>query len=576
MQFNVNGSTLELQEGFDLQFTRKNILFAFDNIECERSVSFDIPATPNNMRIFSLAQWVQTNGIGMRRRYDAQLIDGIIIKDGYLYISKYENKKYKAVFVTGELLGLQRIKNAGKIAEIVTFGEHVVWDITSFSPAAGRDSVFEQIRYDTKADAPLPSVRLQTVLEVALQNLNANYTLPNSNETIYARYIPDKLNGIKEQQIEMDATAAPMSTGSDYPICYDTDLGVLQTLFGQDLARVQRTIGVPATTIYRGRVRQLIARQNIQITFPASWNDDLFIGYFNDGDSNLLTEFTFYGDREFDEYGIVSGDSLRGRSVKITRGEKFTIINKEDYINEQTSSGLMLGWDFAYSRTFEFAIKGLEVEFNSDVRLQDNLPDVTVVDLLKTFAAISGLQLNYTEAIGITFEDLNFDNWSVFDINGKVIDDDNCVRKFGDYAQKNIVQFSSDENIPDTSRIRQVYEIDNDNLTAEKELYKIPFSEGENTGEIQEHQLLGANETKTIADASVNVQALTRIHLNTNSGIMELCDASTCITVQARMNFMEYEQRITPKTIIFHQGSRYAWIEAQYNKGVVKMELAKI
>ncbi|MBO7272677.1 MAG: hypothetical protein J6U89_07355, partial [Bacteroidaceae bacterium] len=103
LRFNVGGLYLETPEDLSLTFKKTNILFAFDKIECERSTSFDIPATPQNDRIFEISKWIQTDGAGMRRRYTAQMQDAMLTKDGYLYVDAYANGKYKAVFITGEL-----------------------------------------------------------------------------------------------------------------------------------------------------------------------------------------------------------------------------------------------------------------------------------------------------------------------------------------------------------------------------------------------------------------------------------------------------------------------------------------
>lgn len=55
MQFKINGEELDLYEGLALTFKKSNILLSFDNIECERTASFSVPATPRNDAIFGLA-----------------------------------------------------------------------------------------------------------------------------------------------------------------------------------------------------------------------------------------------------------------------------------------------------------------------------------------------------------------------------------------------------------------------------------------------------------------------------------------------------------------------------------------
>ena len=117
---------MDLPADLSLTLKRTNMLFAFDKIECERSASFNIPATPNNDAIFQLSKMPQAYGSGMRVRYSAQMQASGVTKNGYLYVDSYAGT-YKAIFVTGELLGLKAIKDAGKIGEIISPTETTQW-----------------------------------------------------------------------------------------------------------------------------------------------------------------------------------------------------------------------------------------------------------------------------------------------------------------------------------------------------------------------------------------------------------------------------------------------------------------
>ena len=55
IEFNVGGILLDVPSGTRLQFVKKNILFAFDGIECERTTSFRLPKTPTNLRAFDFS-----------------------------------------------------------------------------------------------------------------------------------------------------------------------------------------------------------------------------------------------------------------------------------------------------------------------------------------------------------------------------------------------------------------------------------------------------------------------------------------------------------------------------------------
>ena len=219
MQFKVGNEFLELPADFGLQFTRKNPLFAFDSLECERTVSFDIPATPKNDRIFELARWVQARGAGMRRRYDAQLQGSMVTKDGYLYISEYSDGKYKAIFVTGELLGLQRIKALGKIPEIMTYQQTTPVSISGGSPTALAASIWANVRYRHPSGEPLsPSISLQKLYETICAQYNINAAAFPS-ELTGMRIVPAKAKGIKKGAVEFTGTGSAMETDGTYPVC---------------------------------------------------------------------------------------------------------------------------------------------------------------------------------------------------------------------------------------------------------------------------------------------------------------------------------------------------------------------
>ena len=57
------------------------------------------------------------------------------------------------------------------------------------------------------------------------------------------------------------------------------------------------------------------------------------------------------------------------------------------------------------------------------IRLQENLPEVTLVDLLKTFAAITKRGIDYNvETNTISFFDFNFNKSNGINLDDKVID----------------------------------------------------------------------------------------------------------------------------------------------------------
>lgn len=575
IRFNINGEYLDLPDDISVQFKKSNILFAFDNIECERSTSFDIPATPQNNRIFSLAKCVQMDGEGMRRRYEAQMQAGLVTQDGYLHIDQYDSGRYKAVFVTGELLGLKRLKDAGKISDIITPTETAIFGVNQ-SPYIGKSSAFLGVMYDASGGAVVPSVRLQTIIDRAMQAVGVQWTAPTTSQ--YLRFIPQQASGVKSQSATFTGISHPMSTAT-YPVAYEIGISAATEVLLKTTARVrteERATG-GGVTARLGLAQQYTARQPLQLSFPSDWDDDLFVGYFVNGDSALLSEFQFYGGRSFDDTGAATGESLRGRTVDVARGAYFTIIDKRCFVNEPYSGGTLYGWSFVNAEC-EFEIEGGEMEAQSVLRLVDNLPDATVTDLLKIFAATSGKLLYYSDINGVTFDDLDLSAFDTFDLTGKVIATKDVRRTFGDYAQRNVIEFESGESVPAAVRITQAYTIDNDNLQEEKSLLKIKYSEGKSAGAYGARTYAQVPEgVAAIADADVpnGGSGMFRVALAKNAGLQALLDASTSVQIQALLTLLEFNQ-ITPKTALYYAGVRYVWTEAQWANGVATLKVSKI
>ena len=564
MRFNVGGQFLELPDNFSVQFKKTNILFAFDKAECERSASFDVPDTPTNNRIFGISKWVQTSGDGMRRRYDAQLQASGVTKDGYLYVDSYSKGKYKAVFVTGELLGLQRLRNAGKIADFMLFSNIDNYSVIGISPSAAESSIWEGVSYKRPTGALVrPSIRLGQLYDAIFTQLGVTHSqIPSASASI--RIIPNEIKGIQAENVTLTETASQMATNGTYPVCLNVSNSLVGDVISYSTARVARKANSGATT-YTGTARVFYARQNIKITFSEYWNDDLFIGRFISGyyqtEEYLLEIFEFLGDRSFDRDKNVTGESLRGRTVEIEQGSTFLIISKDDYVYAQESGGLTEGWAIS-TKECSVEIEGGEITSGAYVRLQDNLPDITAVDLLKYIASFSGRMLNYDDANGITFDALEFSTWSKKELKD-VIELDNITRVFSDYAQRNLVQFADKKGI--------VYTIDNDNINEEKELQNLPFVQG---GGVADVIYIGDNTEGDVVGTNGGGGYLARVELQKNAGLQALCDASTSVQVRARMTLLEFDH-ITPKTLIYYAGVRYVWTEAQWSKGVVTLKLSK-
>jgi len=576
MQLLCDGVLLDLYDNAGLQFTHKNPLFAFDKMECERTTQFKLPCTPTNDRVMALARIPAYVGTGMRQRFAAQLQDGILVKDGYLYVSGYDGKDYTAVFVTGELVGLQAIKNAGKLPEILDYT--AVLQIASPSnPSTTKSNAWYQIDYKTNGLVS-PSLRAYQVAKDALDAIGVSYTI----DADYFRMFKGIPSGVVEQSGSFSRTTVFPSLTDPVPTCATAVMSGahgLANLFTIQEAGIGGTLVNGGTTYYyKGKVKQFKCLQPITITFPEDWDNDIFFGYFASQPTeyiDILGAFAFLGDRSFNESKVITGDSLRGRSVELATGDMFTFIHYDDWNpNYSGSAGTGQGWFFegGVLSDLVFSVEGGDLALFDYVREQDQLPEITLVQLLKALATANGKVLYYTDADGVSYDDLNFSTWSVKEID-TLTKRGEVSRTFGDYGQENIIEYQSDEGVLDIERITQDYTIPNVNIKESNTLQTIPFSEGGAEG--NRIYVRNPNESDFLADADTTDFYMQRVKLPQNANLQRLCTQSTQFKIECRMSLYDYMQ-ITPKTLLMVDNNKFVWTERSWQKNVAKFTLAKI
>lgn len=179
MQFKIGGEELELKSGLSLTFKKTNSYLAFDDIQCERTDSFQIPATPKNIRLLNMSQDIHWNGSAMREKVSAEMVDGTIVQNGYLYIDSYENGTFNAVFVCGENVYLKDIKESGNLSEYMTktrLGDYTIWS-NNFDTSIDSTAMAMALYYNTATfsastiihgwSSPRPSAKIGRLMRAA-------------------------------------------------------------------------------------------------------------------------------------------------------------------------------------------------------------------------------------------------------------------------------------------------------------------------------------------------------------------------------------------------------------------------
>lgn len=593
IQFSVGGELLDLSSKISLQFTKKNILFAFDNIECERSTSFDIPATPKNDRIFGFSRNVATQGNGMRHRFGAQMRDGFTVKDGYLYIDSYSGGKYKAIFVTGELLGLLAIRELGNVNELLADeDEYEAAGVKNFCYLGGTpydgntdtpDYGIANIKHHSNTGRIVPSVSLNHIADWLYASRSLQ--LPQLTTRVI-------LGSIKEPA-DVDGNFVGEKTGNQYVRLIDQ----AREVYIMNAVEIDKKNGAyfdelfvmnGRTTYYvdedgvkwYGRIVSDINPRSTCTMFFGNIPDDCFL-VTNPENPDALE---FFGDYSFtkDQDGTVhiTGEPLALRELTIEAGKHLYIITPDImtyYKRDLSTDPPQRGLDFTQMPDLEIIVSYTgngELANGTVIRLRDNLPQITPVDMAKIEAFRTGTVLYYDDFDGITLDALDLSTFHNKEVH-EALKFNDITRTFADYAQRNVLRFTSADYV--TRPVIAVYPINNDNIEREKDAFVNPFSEGNIVSDEvainEEDYGAGENTAALLNTYGGEYMAADRFALNAT--ILQLCQQSTSAELTVRMTLDEYE-RLSPFVVIWYAGVLYVWTEANWANNTATIKLSKI
>lgn len=458
------GGYIELPSDFNISLIFNNSLFAFDNMKVSRSVEFEIPSTPKNDLLFNFSNDVAKDGTFVRSEKAVQLQYSGGKIDGKLFIGKYNGKSYSAIFVYGELTKLKEIKDKGAIKNYCTFTETLLVDNTSqwdaYSAGGTLLSNFKFYRYQngisdeeklTTLVNMLPTAKLSYLVAKAASALGV--AVDFSNLTGY-NSIGLILNENKANPIPETVTAAgitkstlALSGGSNY----------FQT--GTVTYKYR-----PLNSIFNKNqdVKVFVCKQDLTIKFNSNYGFFAVVG-------SSSTDF-----KTTSNDGVSFPSIVSGTEIQFKKDEYFTFVSYADYSLQQPVDD----FDFNVSLSFDvWSGDAGSADVGENIPLQSNLPDITFVDMLKVYAALFKCGIEYNPLTStFSFFKFNFDKSAAIELDSIVVAEKSVDRTFLDYAQKNIVNFKSEDYVANPYFLR--YTIQNANIADEKTLFTIPFSDG--------------------------------------------------------------------------------------------------
>lgn len=576
---NINRQNVDLYDNFNFQLTDSNIMFSFDNIQCERTTEFKIPATAHNQSVLNLCNDWNRYGESARVKYEAQLQVDTVVYNGYLYINSANRNEYSCVFVTGNLTNLLRLREMGKLADVINLTDDTIIgadsQIYDANDARVSDLGIARVRYQREGETKF-SVSVNSILRDiagALSEIGMFFSFANNdlriirNEAKPLQDTPLKITSIQDAE-----TDQPTLDDPTFPV---NELYLDTPLPESSLVEVREQY---MTTVIGGRNRYYLTQciytlEDIELVFPDNFPRNFVLA--------AITEYG-YGKDYLGDYSVTKNDDtgemrfigqpLAGRAVAIEKGVHFMLFNAEylryaPLFNDN-------GWNFL-SDGLNFQLD-LNIRSTKVYAVRDNVPDISCFDFIKIIANIYGKAI-YADNTLIRFDDIDIDGQfePLYLDNNNIIQIGDITRTALNFAQRNYIQFKSSDGVYENERIRTEYVIDNANIAESKVLFEIPFSEGGQSGAF----VYVREETKEDVLARMAIgtdnKDMLRVELYRNATIENLCSISTEIAVSIRMSLIEYK-KINQRTKIFVLGSRWVHLSKQYSDGVCKLSLTKV
>lgn len=470
-------------------------------IESPRTEQFTLPKTENNMKLFQSFLNFGFENSAMNYNYSAQLYMDYQCYDGTLYVASLSEKGFDCVFLYTSTqsqlraMGLDTKLSTWKLNDYTLYGE------TAVKAQSAGNNLFKTIKYKSKYNnVLLPAINLKQLLHKCLTSKSCPSswnTLTLNNGDIWAiiprvNILPSTISTFarnKNADYILSTSSASVALNNISLTSAISDISMytestLQVIYYDE----QYLNGTNWNTRrWKGSLVSLKAKMDISITFPEDFPDTLFLATIG-GDGLSQSSITFYGEYEFawTAQGITkSGLPLAKRKVDLPKGTIFTIIHQNDYTYAPEPFNPNIpqtrGWKLAdINVTYNVTIESSKDDaVDGDIiRLQDNLPDISIKDLWLSLCAVDGrLGLIYGDELTYinNYKDIIYD--ASFDIISMTKFEKSCLG----LCQKNYIKTKHEKWTNESDYKQLIITNNNKNLELEKVIYEIPFADGSPT-----------------------------------------------------------------------------------------------
>lgn len=496
-----NKGYLDLPSDFSLTFHLKSTQFCVamsNEIEDGRTDTFTLPRTERNLQFLQAFKNINFSNTSMNSQFACTLQMNEQAYRGILYVASLTTKGFNCNFIWTSNHSELRSMGLDKKIKEWQFSDYVLYGETAVNASQGGNALFKTLKYKSKyGNTLMPAINLKQLLAKCLtaqgiSNTWARETIQNGDlwavcpsaktlEKSKATFqrVRTSANYIEQntQQSVMLNTISLVGSGTDLSM-YTEETHRL--IYYDEQYKSGATW---ATRRMKGSYTALKAKMNISLTFPEDFPTDAFCASIQ-GDGLSQSASVFFGEYEFawDASGLqTSGQPLAGRKINIPKGAIFGILYANDYAFSTEpfppSIEAKRGWVLTAKNTaYTIQIEATDSKaVNGDIiRLQENLPDISIKDLWLTICASQnkiGL-LKYNE-LNNYYLDLNNT-----DVTFDIVEIQSVEKRMLDFEQKNWIKTKHEDWTEPTDYVDIALTCANINLEKEHTIYEMPFADG--------------------------------------------------------------------------------------------------
>jgi len=581
----IGNNEVELSDDVSFSYIYENSLFNFDDLKLSRTLSFKIKRTPAVDGLFDFAHQPERSGAFVRVVRNATILYSNGKIEGELLIKNYTDNSFECAFVYGNLLKLKELKEIDNI-DFLNPPESLSlqYNIKSNEVTPNNAGNWDKVKYRRETSwldnySLLPSVRVEYLISMLKDYFNIEIVgIPNNKyfikpnnprpASVYAEF-DFKGNGNSGYTLGSNAIGIVYTTinNNGHPMAVwglKANQDVSLEFWFQN-AQPTGTTHYPLTIIDgNGNYLRQTPQQQFLMWQAAIEQDREQWWYYtkiqwrfynmNLKNGDMLFFFNTFQHNSFVQNNVNAEDFF------ISAGG-FTLNTKahiRNSINEPTST--LGGQQFA---------------------LKDNLPKLSCYDLILTLAHIQQKRLIVRDNI-IELYDMSLEDYPI-DITDNLIEIKSVTRNIIGSAQRNIIEFESNDYISENNRVLKIFNITNQAISEEKTVFKHKLSETLNidyNARSDDIVWLGENfsnyRVKTDMTAEImqndGGDYLKQIKYVENKTIGDMYRFSTQVVAKFFMYQFEFHN-IKEKSTFLLRAKKYACSGGTWQKGVAELTL---